>query len=747
MSALLALALASAVSARLPGTTQTVEGVRLVPGAALVSEDHGIARTVREDVVLNDTWMQLEARYVLRVPAGAAVSRVALDVDGALVEGEVVTRARAAAIYRGIVDVPPVPRDPALVERLPDGAVSVKIFPVPAHGSRRILIAYDTPAAAPSQGHAEVSLGRAGFVLRVPAPRGTTSSLGPVARAIVLDASRGQQASLPRARALAHELVAALAPGEPFAVLVCDSACAAFPPEGLAKKGATSAEELGAWLPTVPGGGARDVAGAIAQGASRARAGSGSRGDVVWLGAGRATSGHLDAADLAMSARASLDSDVDLRAVGLGDSGELAALANAVGGTFDDGDPASPPADALHALAVRLLAPQLHAPSLELPTGLALAGPPPGPLVVGDALVALGTFVGEPRGDVTIRATVRGQPFVWTTPLVVVARGAGQADVLLAQARVDALEARGDVKSLAAATELARAHKVLAKGASWLVLEDDEMFEENGIVRHARARTKGTGARAVAPGDVRTAPVLHMSSFSVSARLPPERIRHFVHLNHARVRFCYEQGLRANTALEGRVAIKFVIASSGAVVRAEDGGSDLPDREVVACVARVMGEMVFPAGAFGNVTVTYPFVFSPAPGTTAGAMILPLRVPPSTTPDPHELWRLRTRVEEAPEDAAAHDAYVHALMAVGQRDLALAAAEQFVRAFPAAARAYEVLLELAPPARTATALDALADLRPLDARVHERAAAAFARMGDGARAASHLLAARSPALR
>ena len=54
-------------------------------------------------------------------------------------------------------------------------------------------------------------------------------------------------------------------------------------------------------------------------------------------------------------------------------------------------------------------------------------------------------------------------------------------------------------------------------------------------------------------------------------------------------------------------------AATGAVMNARDGGSDLPDREVVACVIDELGWVRFPAPERSNVTVTYPIEFRPTP--------------------------------------------------------------------------------------------------------------------------------------
>jgi hypothetical protein len=98
---------------------------------------------------------------------------------------------------------------------------------------------------------------------------------------------------------------------------------------------------------------------------------------------------------------------------------------------------------------------------------------------------------------------------------------------------------------------------------------------------------------------------------SVGGRIPAEVIQRIVRENFGRFRFCYEGGLRASPGLEGRVAVKFVIDRSGAVALATDGGSDLPDREVVQCVVRGFGSLSFPPPEAGMVTVVYPILFQP----------------------------------------------------------------------------------------------------------------------------------------
>jgi hypothetical protein len=99
---------------------------------------------------------------------------------------------------------------------------------------------------------------------------------------------------------------------------------------------------------------------------------------------------------------------------------------------------------------------------------------------------------------------------------------------------------------------------------------------------------------------------------SVSGRLPPEAVQRIIRQNFGRFRFCYEKGLVHAPALEGRVAVRFVIGRDGSVSSVGDGGSSMPDPAVVSCVVRAFYGLSFPQPEGGIVTVTYPIVFSSA---------------------------------------------------------------------------------------------------------------------------------------
>jgi hypothetical protein len=77
-------------------------------------------------------------------------------------------------------------------------------------------------------------------------------------------------------------------------------------------------------------------------------------------------------------------------------------------------------------------------------------------------------------------------------------------------------------------------------------------------------------------------------------------------------RSAYENGLRGNPALAGKVAVKFVIGTKGDVTSAAPAvGTTLPDATVVSCVMGVVTSLSFPQPEAGTVTVVYPIIFSP----------------------------------------------------------------------------------------------------------------------------------------
>ena len=74
---------------------------------------------------------------------------------------------------------------------------------------------------------------------------------------------------------------------------------------------------------------------------------------------------------------------------------------------------------------------------------------------------------------------------------------------------------------------------------------------------------------------------------------------------------CHEDGLRGGPNLEGRISISFVIGTDGRVSRTKDGGSDVPDAQVVRRGVDAMSGVSFSLPQGGPVRVVYPIMFSP----------------------------------------------------------------------------------------------------------------------------------------
>ncbi len=101
------------------------------------------------------------------------------------------------------------------------------------------------------------------------------------------------------------------------------------------------------------------------------------------------------------------------------------------------------------------------------------------------------------------------------------------------------------------------------------------------------------------------------SAVPVTGRLAPEEIQRVVRSEWERFRGCYEDGLRRNPSLEGRVSVRFVIERDGSLRDLASVAPTMPDPEVVRCVVARFGTLRFPPPHGGTVTVTYPIMFSP----------------------------------------------------------------------------------------------------------------------------------------
>lgn len=127
------------VVGRAPGRDDEISGVSFGRVHVAVKIEDGFAYTEIEEELVNDGSAQREALASFRAPPGGFVARLGLWVEDRLIEAEVVERKQAAEVYEGIVTRS---RDPALLEEEPSGLVKLRVFPVPAHGARRVVVGY-----------------------------------------------------------------------------------------------------------------------------------------------------------------------------------------------------------------------------------------------------------------------------------------------------------------------------------------------------------------------------------------------------------------------------------------------------------------------------------------------------------------------------------------------------------------------------------------------------------------------------
>jgi Ca-activated chloride channel homolog len=120
-----------------PGSVaRTLEISRQVVRAVLRD---GLAETEVDQTFSNPGGRQVEGWYWFTVPERAIVSSFAVETNGALIEGEIIEKQEAAARYQAAVRAS---HEPALLEWIDGRSYRARIFPVPASGSRRVVLRY-----------------------------------------------------------------------------------------------------------------------------------------------------------------------------------------------------------------------------------------------------------------------------------------------------------------------------------------------------------------------------------------------------------------------------------------------------------------------------------------------------------------------------------------------------------------------------------------------------------------------------
>ncbi len=101
--------------------------------------ENQVATTTAEQSFVNDTGSVLEGTYVFPLPKGASISDFYLYIEGKKTKAELLDSSKARSIYEGIVSRM---RDPALLEYMENDLFKARIYPIPAHGERKVELSY-----------------------------------------------------------------------------------------------------------------------------------------------------------------------------------------------------------------------------------------------------------------------------------------------------------------------------------------------------------------------------------------------------------------------------------------------------------------------------------------------------------------------------------------------------------------------------------------------------------------------------
>lgn len=129
------------------GTSTTLRVVKLDVSVRITGT---LAVTTMDMTVHNLFPRILEGEFEFPITEGQTISRFALDINGHVRDGVVVPKEKARATFETIIKRK---IDPALMEWTRGNTFRSRIYPLPANGTRRIVIAYEQQLRASSDGY------------------------------------------------------------------------------------------------------------------------------------------------------------------------------------------------------------------------------------------------------------------------------------------------------------------------------------------------------------------------------------------------------------------------------------------------------------------------------------------------------------------------------------------------------------------------------------------------------------------
>lgn len=487
-----------------------------------------------------------EGTFRFPVPEGAILVGMAMEVNGKLVEGELVEREKAREIYDQTVDQM---LDPALLEWEEGNWFKLRVFPIEPHAEKRVIIRYASPLAHAPKGWeysyalakpdlpinafslkvdgkaiateravtagvdlvadigddlvpkvmSEIRKDGVFTAVRIPAPALHARKGGAKKVAIVVDTSRSALEAKQLSEELVRTALGSLGAQDQFIVLASDVAVV---PSAEAMTNATSQsiDSALAFLDKIEPDGASDLAGALDAAAKYQPT------DVIYVGDGIPTWGKRDDASLRQAADA-LKAPIHAALLGKGANSMLwDDLSGRTGGR----------ALAVHrsvdaqrfALAIKGDVPRLVDAVVTGPAGVSIFPAHPTTIYQGDELIA---FVksAAPLQSLTLAGMDGDKVFTQQIDLEKVAKTEriGQRWAAFQLAAMDTANApREDI------VKLSQDFGLMSRYTSLLVLENDEEFKKHEIERkqHEMAEKIAQGP-TVTGGDLDSLGAKHAS--------------------------------------------------------------------------------------------------------------------------------------------------------------------------------------------------------------------------------------------
>src|SRR5688572_28568756 len=98
-----------------------------------------VAVTTVDQEFHNPNSQRMEGTYIFPLPVGAHIDKFSMDINGKLVDAELLDAAKARSIYEEIVRQY---KDPALLEYMGRDAFKARIFPIEPNSKKQVKITY-----------------------------------------------------------------------------------------------------------------------------------------------------------------------------------------------------------------------------------------------------------------------------------------------------------------------------------------------------------------------------------------------------------------------------------------------------------------------------------------------------------------------------------------------------------------------------------------------------------------------------